>query len=117
MLMRATCAQQPATGLLDYINTSFENASPGCEELMTELTWFTEGSTGGSFRNPGTTGEGLLERYGITALVQELNANWIESLKQPTSGSNWVLLGSQYREIFSDTLNRDRRGSEFDLQK
>lgn len=70
------------------------------ETLMRQHTWFTEGSTGGSFRNPGTIGEGLLERYGITAFVQELNANWIEGLQQHTSGKNWELLGSQMRRVF-----------------
>ena len=72
------------------------------EALMRKHTWFTEGRTGGSFRNPGSIGEGLLERFGITALVQELNANWVEGLKQPSSGKNWELLGSQYREVFFD---------------
>lgn len=70
------------------------------ESLMREHTWFTEGRTGGSFRNPGSIGEGLLERFGITAFVQELNANWVEGLKHPSSGANWQLLGSQYREVF-----------------
>lgn len=72
------------------------------ETLMRKHTWFTEGSTGGSFRNPGTIGEGLLERYGITAFVQELNANWIEGLQQHTSGKNWELLGSQMRRVFHE---------------
>jgi len=72
------------------------------EALMRKHTWFTEGSTGGSFRNPGTIGEGLLERYGITAFVQELNANWIEGLQQHTSGKNWHLLGSQMRRVFHE---------------
>ena len=72
------------------------------ETLMRQHTWFTEGSTGGSFRNPGTIGEGLLERYGITAFVQELNANWIEGLRQHTSAKNWELLGSQMRRVFHE---------------
>ena len=70
------------------------------EELMRKHTWFTEGHTGGGFHNPGSFGEGLLERYGITAFVQELNANWIEGLKEETSAKNWELLGSQLRKVF-----------------
>ena len=70
------------------------------EALMRKHTWFTEGHTGGSFHNPGSFGEGLLERYGITAFVQELNANWIEGLQQDTGGENWELLGSQLRKVF-----------------
>ena len=70
------------------------------EALLRKHTWFTEGCTGGKFRNPGSFGEGLLERYGITAFIQELNANWIEGLKQAASGKNWEQLGSQYRKVF-----------------
>lgn len=70
------------------------------EALMREHTWFTEGRTGGSFRNPGSIGEGLLGRFGIVAFVQELNANWIEGLGDHTSAANWRLLGDQYREVF-----------------
>ena len=70
------------------------------EKLMLAHTWFREGRTSGSFRNPGSIGEGLLERFGITSFVQELNANWIEGLQEPTSGRNWELLGNQYRKVF-----------------
>jgi hypothetical protein len=82
------------------------------ETLMRQHTWFTEGSTGGSFRNPGTIGEGLLERYGITAFVQELNANWIEGLQQHTSGKNWELLGSQMRRVFFEFFLAESTTSE-----
>jgi len=70
------------------------------EALLRQYTWFTEGHTGGGFHNPGSFGEGMLERFGITAFVQELNANWIEGLKEHTSAKNWELLGSQYRDVF-----------------
>lgn len=77
------------------------------ESLMRKHTWFTEGSTGGRFRNPGTIGEGLLERFGITAFVQELNANWIEGLQAHTSGENWELLGSQIRLVFYEYFREE----------
>ncbi len=70
------------------------------EELLRKHTWFTEGSTGSNFRNPGTVGEGLLERYGIDALIYELNANWIAGLKKAPFGKDWILLGEQLCEVF-----------------
>ncbi|RJP35192.1 MAG: peptidase M14 [Candidatus Omnitrophota bacterium] len=69
------------------------------EELLTELTWFTEGSTKAGFRNPGSFGEGLLERFGIDAFVYELNCDWIEGLKKAPFGEDWELLGRQLREV------------------
>jgi hypothetical protein len=72
------------------------------EAMLRKHSWFTEGSTGGGFRNPGTFGEGLLERYGITACVLELNANWIAGLSDYPSGKNWRLFGEQLCEVFYD---------------
>lgn len=76
------------------------------EELMVKHTWFTEGSTGGNFRNPGSIGEGLLERYGIDAIVQELNCNWIAGLNKAPMGRDWELLGEQYLEVFYEYFGR-----------
>ncbi len=70
------------------------------ERLLRKHTWFTEGSTGASFRNPGTFGEGLLERFGITACIHELNANRIAGLDDYPSAKNWRLYGSQLCEVF-----------------
>jgi hypothetical protein len=70
------------------------------EVLMRRHTWFTEGSSGSEFRNPGSIGEGLLERYGIFACVQELNCNWIAGLEKHPFGADWELLGAQMREVF-----------------
>ena len=70
------------------------------EALMMEHTWFTEGSTGGSFRNPGTFGEGLLIRYGIDACIMELNCNWSAGLQKAPLGKDWEFLGAQMREVF-----------------
>ncbi len=70
------------------------------EKLMREHTWFTEGATGGDYRNPGTIGEGWLERFGIDAIVQELNCNWIAGLNKTPMGRDWELLGEQYLEVF-----------------
>jgi len=68
------------------------------EAMLREYTWFTEGSTGASFRNPGSIGEGLLERFGVNACVLELNANWIAGLNTPASAVRWKLFGNQLCE-------------------
>lgn len=70
------------------------------ERLLRKHTWFTEGATGPGTRNPGTFGEGLLERYGITACIHELNANRIAGLDQPPSAESWRLYGAQLCEVF-----------------
>jgi hypothetical protein len=70
------------------------------EKLLRKFTWFTEGSTGAHFRNPGTIGEGLLERFGINAVVFELNANWIAGLDKVPFGNDWELLGEQLCHVF-----------------
>jgi hypothetical protein len=70
------------------------------EKLLRKHTWFTEGSTGGQFRNPGSLGEGLLERYGIDACILEFNANWIAGLSKAPLGKDWELLGEQLRDAF-----------------
>jgi hypothetical protein len=79
---------------------SYLNCMEYLEQLLRKHTWFTEGSTGKGYRNPGTFGEGLLERYGIVACVLELNANWIAGLKQYPYGKNWELFGRQLCEVF-----------------
>ena len=70
------------------------------EALLRARTWFTEGHTDGEFRNSGTLGDGWLERYGIDALVHELNANWIEGLKSPTSATHWQAYGASLAGVF-----------------
>lgn len=72
------------------------------ERLLREHTWFTEGTTKASFRNPGSIGAGLLERYGIVAFVYELNADHIAGLNQPPSARNWKLLGRQLCDVFAE---------------
>jgi len=70
------------------------------DELLRRFTWFTEGSTGATFRNPGSIGEGLVERYGIDACVLELNCNWIAGLKKCPAAADWQALGRGLREVF-----------------
>ncbi|NUQ64012.1 MAG: succinylglutamate desuccinylase/aspartoacylase family protein [Pirellulales bacterium] len=70
------------------------------EELLRRHTWFTEGSTGSSFHNPGTFGEGLLQRFGVTACVLELNANWAAGLNDYPSSAHWKQFGAGLADVF-----------------
>jgi len=70
------------------------------EELLRKHTWFTEGSTKGSFRNSGTLGEGWLERYHIDAAVHEFNCNWIAGLKDYPSAKHWQTYGEKLATVF-----------------
>lgn len=63
------------------------------EKLLRQHTWFTEGPTHSAFRNSGTLGDGWLERYGIDAVVHELNANWIAGIKDYAKGEHWTTYG------------------------
>jgi hypothetical protein len=70
------------------------------EELLRQHTWFTEGSTKGTFRNSGTLGDGWLERYGIDAAVHEFNCNWIAGLKDYPSARHWQTYGEMLATVF-----------------
>ena len=72
------------------------------EKLLRKHTWFTEGSSGPGHRNPGSLGEGLLERYEIDACILEFNCNWIAGLKQYPSAAAWEQFGRQFRAVLSD---------------
>ena len=69
------------------------------EELLRRHTWFTEGSTGGSFRNSGTLGDGWLERYHIDAAVHEFNCNWIAGVKDYPSARHWQSYGEKLATV------------------
>ena len=70
------------------------------ERLLRQHTWFTEGSTPDSFHNSGSLGEGWLERYGIDAVVHELNCNWIAGLKDYPSARHWQDYGASLATVF-----------------
>jgi hypothetical protein len=74
------------------------------EQLLRAHTWFTEGSTPPSFRNAGTLGDGWLERYGIDAVVHELNCNWIAGLKDFPSARHWQAYGESLAQVFYEYL-------------
>jgi len=70
------------------------------EALLRKHTWFTEGSTRESFRNPGTLGDGWLERFGVDAVVLEFNANWIAGLNDYARSRHWQTFGEKLAEVF-----------------
>jgi hypothetical protein len=72
------------------------------EALLRRHTWFTEGSTGGDFRNPGSLGDGWLERFGIPAAVLELNADWIAGKQKMPLGADWEEFGRGLLLVFND---------------
>lgn len=64
------------------------------ETLLRKHTWFTEGSTAPSYSNSGTLGDGWLSRFGIDAVVHELNATWIAGLKDYPNARHWQDYGA-----------------------
>jgi hypothetical protein len=80
------------------------------EALLRQHTWFREGSTGSQFRNPGTLGDGWLERFGIPAAVLEFNAHWIAGKQKMPLGADWEEFGAKLLPVFSDYFRRDPDG-------
>ena len=72
------------------------------EELLRRHTWFTEGSTQATFRNPGSLGDGWLERFGIDAAVHEFNGNWIAGLHDYPSARHWQDYGASLAKVFDE---------------
>ena len=72
------------------------------ESLLRQHTWFTEGSTGATTRNPGTLGDGWLERFGIPAAVLEFNAHWIAGKQKAPLGADWQEFGRALPAVFTD---------------
>jgi hypothetical protein len=70
------------------------------EALLRKHTWFTEGSTGGEFKNAGTLGEGWLLRYDIDAVVHEFSSNWIAGLQDFPTGAHWEEYGAGLATVF-----------------
>ncbi|MEP7257973.1 MAG: hypothetical protein ABI687_06290, partial [Flavitalea sp.] len=78
------------------------------EVLLRKYTWFTEGSSGSDFRNPGSINEGLLERYGIEGVVYELNYEWIEGLHKAPFGKDWEQLGQSLGKVFYEYFGENK---------
>lgn len=78
------------------------------EDLLRKHTWFTEGSTKANFRNPGSLGDGWLERFGIHAVVQEFNCHWIAGLNDYPLAKHWRSYGENLAVVFYDYFSETR---------
>lgn len=70
------------------------------ENLLRAHTWFTEGATTAAFRNPGSFGDGWLERFGVDAVVLELHCNWSAGLSEIPLGRHWEAFGAGLVDVF-----------------
>jgi len=70
------------------------------EQKLRKHTFFTEGSSSPAFRNSGTLGEGWLQRFGIDAVVHELNCNWIAGLQDYPYARHWRDYGEKLATVF-----------------
>lgn len=78
------------------------------EKILRANSWFAEKVTGGEFRNPGSFGEGMLERYGVDAVIYELNANWIAGLNKAPEATDWIQLGEDLGKVFYLYFQEDK---------
>lgn len=82
------------------------------EELLRTHTWFSEGSTKATFRNPGSLGDAWLERFGIDAVVHEFNCNWIAGLKDYPSARHWREYGEKLATVLYEYFGTATLGIE-----
>jgi hypothetical protein len=91
-------------------DTLFIKKNKFFEKLMREKTLFSE-EVRYSWETPGQQDpfvlfeNGLYRRYGIEALVWELNANWIGSLNKIPSQDDWIKTGEMLNEVFYQFLS------------
>jgi hypothetical protein len=75
------------------------------EKLMRANTCFTE-KVNYSWKEPGSEDkfvmfeDGLYSRYGIEALVWELNANWINTTQGMPTQADWIKTGENLNRVF-----------------
>jgi|WetSurMetagenome_2_1015567.scaffolds.fasta_scaffold04781_4 hypothetical protein len=75
------------------------------EELLREHTSFSENVhysfiSEGQPDNQVSFENGLASRYGIEAMVYELNANWIGTLNKMPSQYDWIKVGENLNDVF-----------------
>lgn len=67
------------------------------EDVLQRFSWFREGRVNPKFRNLGSFGEGLYDRYGVDACILELKSLATEGLGRPPLGGDWQQFGRQMR--------------------
>ena len=86
-------------------DTAFIKKMQLFEKLMRENTSFSE-KVQYSWETPGKKESvvlfenGLCRRFGIEAVVYELNANWIGSLNRMPTQDDWMTVGENLNEVF-----------------
>ncbi|MBI5685159.1 MAG: succinylglutamate desuccinylase/aspartoacylase family protein [Verrucomicrobia bacterium] len=78
------------------------------EKLLRQHTWFTEGCTKATFRNPGSLGDGWLERFGVNAVILEFNCNRIAGLDDFATGRNWQTFGEKLATVFYEYFGAEK---------
>lgn len=78
------------------------------EKLLRQHTWFTEGSTKATFRNPGSLGDGWLERFGVNAVILEFNCNRIAGLDDFATGRHWQTFGEKLATVFHEYFGAEK---------
>jgi zinc carboxypeptidase len=77
--------------------SGYQKRTARLEELMREYTWFREGSKEETFR--GSFGNGLIEIYGVDALIYELHSEWAMGLNRAPLHRDWQQLGASFVQV------------------
>ena len=75
-------------------------------KLLGTETWFTGGY---SFAENSSFEVGMMRRYGIEAMIFELNAQWIKGLNKKPLSEDWLLLGNQLCKVFNEYFSVIKR--------
>lgn len=91
-------------------DTQFVKSMQLFEKLMRKYTSFSENvryswKTAGQSESNVSFENGLVERYGIEAIVYELNANWIRSLNKMPTAKDWMEIGENLNKVFYEYLS------------
>ncbi len=81
-------------------NSDYKENIAKFENLTKKYTWFTRGSYISSSINPGTIADGLINRFGIDAIIFEFHAQWIEKLDKNANANDWQTFGRDLVNVF-----------------
>ena len=84
---------------LNKESSNYEKNMLAFVKLLGTETWFTGGH---SFSVASSFDVGMMHRYGIEAMVFELNAQWIKGLNKKPLSEDWLLLGNQLCKVFME---------------
>jgi hypothetical protein len=90
-------------------DTAFVKKMQFFEKLMREHTSFSEKviyswRTAGMPESNVSFETGLQDRYGIEAVIYELNANWISSLHKMPTQNDWMKIGENLNDVFYEYI-------------